>query len=434
MSIEGEKDVVGGGLTIARINNYVLENLISATAAVGSFLGGLLILLYLISVQYFPSDMDASILGMLLAAAALVGVFITTILALYFVLPGIIYRHILNKELGQKCNGAQGNAESNKLNPLTGRAIFWLLDMPSAIVYAAVVVGLLFGWGGIQWCWIIGSLVVGLVLLLCLWWKKRADFWSASNSLLQIAWSHKSEIWYFPLMAGFISFLPLFFIFVLIRNFAEVTPNESLVWGVFIEMLFIALVANHFVAQATKWWFTAITAPVLLFLLLVLTDQLGVIPQTIVRILTFGNIPNVTIFLDEQGCQIASQYLHPVSRLDSEAQPLFSVLKENKKKSEQEDAQKVACRLVSATLNWRIGNEYLVDIKNAQLHRLFDEPISGKANEGKKNILVYGDKTAAVGNEGTLVQLTPKPAHGFTVPSTHVLSWSVAEQQKTVSK
>lgn len=427
MGGEGEKDVIGAGPTIARINNYVLENLISVTTAVGSFLGGLLILFYFVSVQYFPSDMDVSILGMLLAAAALVGIFITTILALYFVLPGIFYRHILYKELVQKGNSAQGNAESNKLNPLTDRAIFWLLDMPSIVVYAVVVVWLLLGWGGIQWRWVIGGICVGLVSLLFLWWKKKADYWSASKSVLQRVWSDKSDIWYFPIVVGGISFLPLFFIFLLIAKYAEVTPDESLVWGVFIEMILIALLANHFVAGANKWWFTAIAAPVLLFLLFALTEQLGAIPQMVVRILTFGNIPNATLFLDEQGCQIASQYLQPVSRLDNEAQPLSSVVEESKKKSEKEGSQNVECRLVSVTLNWRIGNEYLVDIKNAQLHRLFDETTSEKANENKKNNLVTGDKAAAV-------RLMPKPAHGFTIASAHVLSWSMAEQKTPVTK
>ena len=103
-----------------------MGNLISVIATLGTFLGGLIILFYLMGESYFPSDVNASTIGLVLAAA-LVGIVLTSLFGLYLITAGYIYKHILANVFKE---------DSIKL--LSNRAIFWLLDVPAVAVAATL--------------------------------------------------------------------------------------------------------------------------------------------------------------------------------------------------------------------------------------------------------------------------------------------------------
>jgi MFS family permease len=404
-----------------QLKNYVMSNLISVITAAGSILGGLLILFYLVSIQYFPSDMNVSMVGLLLAGAAITGIFLTPLLALYFVLPGVFYRHILNA----KSKSSQEIEETAQINLLSNRAIIWLVDVPSLIVFVIAIVVVLFKPNGFKWIGLLAALPFFILLLYGKFFEEKKKILPQFIDMLNRVKLIKWKLAYF-FVSGLMAFIPWFFILLLIANYAGVEADEDLVWFVFVEMCMIAILANHIVASIKDWWVLAIVAPVVLFLLLALTQQTTLISKVVIRTLALGNIPNVTLVLDLEGCRIASQYVRSAQEPDTKTQPRAFPMNENKSNSDKEGLQQVICRLSLVNLKWRIGSEYFVDATNATLYPVEDN--------SDKTIKKKQGKQIAMANSAVFDQLPPLATQSFTIPSAHVLSWSVAEHKKSVTQ
>lgn len=437
------KEVASGQTSvIALLNNYVLSNPITVITAAGSLIGGLLILFYLISIQYFPSNMDVSTVGFLLAGSAITGTFMTFLFALYLVLPGIFYRHVLNDQAptglvqapADQVQADQVQAPTKQLNMLTGRAIFWFLDVPSFIVHILFIT-FLFGWNGIQREVVIAAIIICLLSFGGSWYRKSPDFWRPSKMAINSVVTFKASVLSSFFASGFIALLPWLIIWALVSQYAQAISDINFLWAAFLVMSIIAIGANHLIAGAKEWWLLPIIASFLLFLLLAITEQFSLIPKAVVRTLAFGNMPNVTLMLDEQGCQIASQYVLAPQDFVASIKPVLPASKETKNNSDKKDESSIVCRLALVNLKWRIGNEYFIDASHAQLYSLSNNNPTGNGIKTKKKELQRQIKPQVPVNKDVVsVKLPPLSTSGFTMSSAHVLSWSMAEQQKLATQ
>ena len=491
MSENNKKADAAGEASVAiLLKNHVVSNPISVITAVGSLVGGLLILIYLVSIQYFPSDMDVSTIGFLLAGSAITGTFLTIFFALYLVLPGLVYRHVLNdasqekSESGQRqpdiSSAASGDGqqqpEVGKPNLLSQSSVIWLLDIPFAVIFVLAIILFIFGWNGVQW-WIfflgasplcfflvrlffinskiysevsrlykdcmqligkcIGS-IVSKVMPLCLAriTKHLIDTVTKAIPLDLTRVTKQSigkSIGYF--VASLVTaFIPWLLILLLISQYAKESSDEESVWFAFFVMGLCVIFVNHWVVIAKKWWFLAIAAPAILLVFFAMTQQISLVPKVVVRTLAFGNMPNVTLMLDKQGCQIASQYVRAPKDLADIIQPTSHFSKDGKKNQDEKDESSMVCRLSLVNLKWRIGNEYFVDATDAKLF-----PVIGKKSADDDKKIKSGNslkqvEQVSVGPQSVSVELPLLPASGFTISSTHVLSWSMAEQKKPVTQ
>ncbi len=406
---------------------YATSNVISVLSAVGSFLGGIIILLYLMEENYFPSDINLSSIGLLFPAAALVGIIFTALFAMYFVLPGYIYRNVLADLL-----------KKDPIQLLENHVIFLLLDLPAVVVTVFLVIWAISGATVISWlgkaaCTIVLLALTAIITITLM--KKMKGKWNnfkdAFNSLTRFL------IDFFPrvirslfihslfvfIISSLMACIPWVLLSIFAKEFSQdgATEQEFLVAvGILVVLI---ILANHLIALPKKWWLLFIVAPVLLILILAFTHQFAFIPRIVVHALSLGDIRNATLQLDEQGCQIAMQY--------SSASLEF-------KKSKP-----TLCTLAPVRIVWRIGNEYWISLNeviNSQ-----DTATQAKAATPTSLSFAVEDKVQcpkiATENlsscKGEAVDVNKLKSESllfesnskFSLPASHVLSWAVKPSQ-----
>lgn len=431
---------VDNAKAIDRFMSYVESNSIALFAIVGSLVGGLVLLFYFGHVSYFPADISMSNVGLLLAAAAMTGMFITILLALYFIIPGFVYRHIFDEKFMDHKHDWMGNRE-----------LLFLLDFPFIIAIVFVIIVFI---AQLNDHFIF--LLLAILFPLCVQlggfpnqdekgslreqfvdWPSRIKFPSFKYERL---WDFiKGVIGAF--FVGAIALIPWIFASLLAVKYEQDVGKESDVWIVFSLIALVIIAANHIVASAKKWWFPFVVAPASLFLMLVISGQISLIPQMVVRLLALGNIPNVTLLLDEQGCQIASQYALLAQVDDAKTIAVHTSTKVSSMDLKKEANQKTTvCSLSSVNLLWRIGNEYFIDANQAQLRLPLVDKKESDSSKNFKNkpkhqdnaILVPKNNAVAAGGGKATYQLQMLKSK-FTIPSAHVLSWTVVDIKKTVA-
>lgn len=421
-----------------QLKNYVVSNLISVVTAVGSFIGGMVILIYFGSIQYFPPELDLSSISLLLAAAAVTGLLLTLLLALYFVIPGYFYRHMLHEQW-----------RSLQSVTLSGRAIFWLLDVPTIVAIWLVTMVAIFQPNNtaqlLNWSFL---LIVLILLGFGVFIKTIKGIKPIKDIALDAFQQFKRKKWesvkttavaaFSIVVSGGVASIPLLFTLVLVARYEQSVHDENLVWLAFVEMSLFAIFANHLIAGSKKLWVLFAVAPLVLFAMLGVTQQWSLIPEMVVRAFALGNTPNVTLRLDEQGCQIAGKYAYLIQEVPKDFS--ISAGKNGNITDSKNQKNSVTCLLSSATLLWRIGNEYFVEAEQIQ----YQAP---RVNQGKKTAgkqpkqkqQQQQDKQSSSGNDKKIAedeliaqsQSQSMSKSRFTIPSIHVLSWTVIGQKKS---
>jgi hypothetical protein len=177
--------------------------------------------------------------------------------------------------------------------------------------------------------------------------------------------------------------------------------------------------ANWAIVSAKQWWIWLLGAVALVFFIITMSGQWSLIPRGVVRALSIGDIRNVTLQLDAQGCEIASRYTSNDASFDS------------KKSMEM-------CNLFPVTIAWRIGNEYWIKSQaesvatpKATKPSRLSFVLVDKEDKAECSINVHVSKSkvcksvASKADEPKSVTLDLKPDSKFSLPASHVLSWSM---------
>lgn len=404
---------------IERLYDYAMGNLISVISAVGIFWGGLIILIYLMGESYFPADLDASSIGLLLAAAALVGIVLALLFGLYFILPGYIYRHILADEY-----------KEDSIELLSNRAIILLLDVPAIAVVAIFLIWLMTESATSVFLLLIFDFPV-LVLLAAIYAyqctnnieRNRWEYIKVQFNALRASKFEWKKAHVVAVVSVILSAFPWLLILLLAIGYSRNGADDPKVWTAIIVMSIVVVVSNHVIARVEKLWALFIVPFAVLFIVFVLTQQINLIPRMVVHALTIGDIRNATLQLDEQGCQITMQYAS-----------LISDVTKNVPYKKTKYKKPTVCTLSSTTIAWRIGNEYLIDatnetdLKNTTTSELFFEV--EEKDKQSETVQIQpaspSDKCKPVAVEDTEIESTfPRYTLNskFTLPASHVLSW-----------
>jgi hypothetical protein len=406
---------------IGRLYDYAMGNLISVISIFWTSLGGLTILIYLIGESYFPPDINASSIGLLLAAAALIGILLTIIFGLYFILPGFIYRHIL-----------ADNFKEDSIKLLSDRAIGLLLDVPAVAVAAIFLFYLKIDTKSTLSFF---SLLIFIFLVLVSVLFATACAYPRTNSIEK---ENRCKWWkaYFVVgVSAILAAIPWLLILQLAIGYSRNGADDFHVLFAIAGMSVVVVISNHVIARVEKMRVILIVSFAVLFVALILTRQINLIPRMVVHVLTIGDIRNAALQLDEQGCQIAMQYSSLIPDVEKNAP--------TKKKKHEKPA---VCTLSSTTIAWRIGNEYLIDAtettdknnkiikselgfevagKNQKAECVQSKPVS--LQNKCKSPIVEDTET-----EPTFLRFTLNSK--FTLPASHVLSWEAKKAEVAVMK
>ena len=403
-----------------RLYDYAMNNIISVISAFVTFFGGLIVLIYLIGEHYYPADFNVSFIGLLFAAAALGGILLTIIFGLYFILPGFIYRHILADEFKE---------DSFKL--LSDRAIVFFLDVPAVAVAAICLLYLKIDTKSTLSYLLL--LILVIIILVSVLFATACEY--SRMSIIEKEYKPKWRMIFAVVLVSLIlAAIPWIFILLLAIGYGRNGADDSNVWIAIIGMSFVVVLANHVIARVEKLRLLLIVPFGALFIILVYTQQINLIPRMVVHALTIGDIRNATLQLDEQGCQITMQYASIIPDATKNAPT-------QKKKHEKP----TVCTLSSTTIAWRIGNEYLIDAtdeadkknntkselgfevagKDKKAECVQNKPVSPK-NECKSPIV---EDTEI---EPTFSRFTLNSK--FTLPASHVLSWEAKKVEAAVTK
>jgi len=300
---------------------YVMSNMLSVMWTIVLIVGTLSFLLYSWGIGYLPTSLSIETATPLLAAISVIGIFVTFVLSVILVMPGLIANIILD-----------GAVKSAKLK------------------------------------------------------------------------------YFFVALATICLFLfPLLVVFVLASKYEETVGASDVVIRVGGALVFLVAV-NVMIAKTNSRGFLVfgfILAPLISWcLLLVLFKQWDAVTQTTMQRYKFGQMKNVTLLLDYQGVQIARQYINPVSLSELAASSVTSAERMSKVKVEKKTDKlylSEGCLFRPITILSRLGNEYYIEVNLQEKKKDVDE--EQKMNEENR----------------------------FVIPSSHVLSWRMRQEDKGVS-
>lgn len=363
---------------VTPFKKYITENILMVLWNGVLAFGGLLFLIYFWKIQYFP-NLDMSSAVAFLAAAAITGLGLSVLLAFMLVFPGWFHREILSDIDRPLFVDAAREYRRGLLfftAPMAlGTAVFWSIWKECDWYLPAVL---------------IGAYVV-LVIVCEVGLKGIADL-SAIKKLKLLLVSTINGLM-FVVTSWFV-------VLILALQYERNLPEaDRAVWEVFAAMTVIAIFVNALIARSGNWlwWFTPAMSIFCLGLLLILSQQLTMIPSFAIRLLKLGDF-SADLILDQQGNQIASQFIKPDA---TSALTADSAQSKGNKDAVKESPSSDDCVVRSIKILSRAGAEYYLEVQ-----------VPGKASQDTE----------------PKEKLSPK--NRFIIPASHVLSWEAIEKGK----
>lgn len=362
-----------------QLRRYVMSNLLSVLWTVILGVGGFFFLTYFWSIQYFPSDFDLNSMAALLAAIAVTGVGWVVLFAALIVFPALLY-------LVFHSNGGR----SNKTN-------YWELALLLVLPIVITIQIIFFRFeGGLEWKvpFLISLIVTSIAWLIGIWNKGRIGAKDVLDNFIKCATDLGQSV-----LVGVVALMPLLVIFGLVSGFERNNPNqEGLKWAILCEVVILMIISNVLIAalhnRFRSMMFIAFGA---LFILVVVTQQWKIFSGMSVSFLKLGNIRNVNLILDKQGCQIAQQ----IEVIPESSVAGISALTSGRAKlspdKPDKDSSSDTCVFECVDIKSRIGQEYYLEVNP-------DDRNCAKRQLSQRNV----DR-----------------AIQFVIPSSHVLSWSI---------
>lgn len=314
----------------------MLENLKSifntTTYAASAFMGGMLLLIYFVHIDYLP-DPDVAALVYLLLAAAVMGAFLIGFIAIANVLPAMIWNAAI---LGKK------EFENFQFGSEKSRSLLFWFGLPFIPTLIAFTLALLFEW----------EFTDSLAIFLCgfavsLAWlyyglrRHGIKDWKVEGRYL-IAWS-----------GSWITFVaPFLFVLIFVRQgfaTADTDLERVFAWVYLIGLLFLVSSGNVIALQHDKWMLrnlsekwrravrTSAVAVILLFIVSFATKAWWVVPQMVMRVYGLGGDMKVRLVFNKEGQDTLRALKIPMDCADTSA-----------------------CRIDTLLLRSRLGSRYVL--------------------------------------------------------------------------
>lgn len=344
---------------------------ISTIWLIGLSIGGIFFLLYFWWINYFP-EIDLTSATSFLVAMAITGTGLVIVLAFYLIFPGLYWREIVCQEAALK--PLLWDDKEDK--PALFNAFFLFICPPAATVFSFAF----------PICWPIAISVNMLV-----------TFYLFINFHCK-SFKEKLLLYIYVVLNTFVFFVPVFLAFL----FNSGIPTEEFNSTIFITLTTI-FAANYFVVVARlkelKWRSYSVFAVIVLLAVSVGTQKTFLIPQIIVKKFKFGNI-DARLVLDEQGCAIAKSY---------NLNPEISVFRSSS--------------ISNSTIGATTKTTSITNDKSVGIETCLISNIKIKSKIGKEFYLQASGVPEQNGN-----QISESDITNFSIPSEHVLSWSIIEK------
>jgi hypothetical protein len=400
----------------AQLSQYVVSNLAASVVTAWSvflFAGGLIFLVYFWSIGFMP-EMDAKTLVTLLAVAALTGGCLFLMMSVYMVAPGYYWVHV-----------------TRHISPL--KSPLWFFWPMALVILSFVLSNVLIQ----KWWWWVVPLLVTLIAPLPFLFPLRAVLETLNfkhkphenpvdtnlyirsyrislsppkspERLKRLGKSRSRQKWREVLgfYAGFILsilfFTPVFLIMnILVGTAPDLSKNKTSAIATFLSIMLDILLVNVFIIRRLSAKQSNLKAilqclivgGITLFMVLLILQSLPVIPKSVMHIYKFGNLPNVSLVLDEIGCSLVQH--HGVKVTPSTPNPTTATTPSPTTATTPSPTTATTpspktCSLSKVTIHSRLGSPYYLEASR---------------------------------NENTSVC--------FTIPAQNVLSWAI-DVSKTV--
>jgi hypothetical protein len=307
----------------AKLEDYFLSNVMKTVWSGFLFVGGLIFFRYFFSIGFMPElDLQAS-LTLLAACTLLAGIIFMSIIGLSL-LPALWWKSIGDNE---QLKALWYNGEQFAL----ARAILWV-GLPFIGLAGGFICLDFFKW------WGIAPLAVSLFMpsVVIIFREKMSG-----NIPCILRWTvARTLFWRFLLSA--LAFFLLFSSVYLPFRAALALDTDTLIYFLVFSILIVVLNTFMSTAPIQPGWQrrSLIILPLLFIYFIIVYDWL---PNLVIRHYKFGNLPNVSLVLNEVGCAIAQHQgakiipYSPDSKLNAPSNPK-------------------TCSLLNVTIHSRLGN------------------------------------------------------------------------------
>lgn len=324
---------------IGRVNSwgkYFQENTLKIALSLMLFLGGLLVLIYFVQIEFLP-EIDIANATTLLVSVALVGLLSVLALAVVFIAPGMILHHLLEEGFfkslapNSKVWSVESIVDSKELTALAEtkskqipysihRSLRNYSIMASGVAALLQILVLRFfdtleGWGiGNPYsCFFIGAIVLFFCALVILYrGRTRSAVETTPDITIKMSWMKRAINGEFFSVES-ISFTGLLGLWIIVGAgpllpFAAAYNGPDGFWGWFLlgAWLFWIGIANSIWGcdrQGIKWWLVCAIALFSLYVLVIMTSNPSFVSTSALRKLGLGGLNGVTLVISKQACQ-----------------------------------------------------------------------------------------------------------------------------------
>jgi hypothetical protein len=357
----------------AAAEEYVKSHLVILAWNAFLLFGGLIFLLYFVSVRYLP-DLNLKDSAFLLAVAAVTGFFFVGVMSTGLIFPGVIWSSLVESRSFRALWPGDQTKRMRRAALFLGAPLMTLGAVFSLSLHVREKDWYLFTLGSIP-----AIFLFGLLLAAPLFYVRRRKLirraWrlgvaESSRKSLLISLRQSFNYWLLYFLSCLFFFVPFVILYLVARRVAF----ENLWQRVVMLALLLAFVVLFNVLAAVvpkgrnQIFWRALLGIVALFLLLIVCAAFSSISATVMRLYGLGNIPDVSIIVNKDGCTTFRQIgLTPVCEIND------------------------TCRFDGLDIVSRLGNSYYLVGTDPQGHKTW-----------------------------------------FTVPSTFVISWGIKSVKDAV--
>jgi hypothetical protein len=330
MNQSGNQPVVGNGAGnsaahgyLKRLVDYAVDSPAKTLSLTVLTYGGVLLLVYFARISFLP-DVNLEAVTSVLYAVALVGLLLAGYTATTLVMPGLL--------LGS-------NLDDGSLTKVQ----VGLVASVVAVVWIGLVLGLFSDLG--EWFWI-GCAVMALLALLAAAWRYRHGWSVDKGSAKQWSWAAAMAVVCSALMA-----LPIVLVSVLGMH-GDLAHSDD--WKAAVILIFAAIVIAMTawlvgtMESSKRWKFAMLLAPLMLFVVSMITGSFSAISVIAVNKLGLGEQHFVRAVVSGKTCKVVNQALGQ-NVCDPQA---------------EDDAPTAIC---PAVLRSRIGSQVLLEFSGIKL-------------------------------------------------------------------
>jgi hypothetical protein len=338
-----------------KIQDYILNNLITTIWSILLSIGGIVMIFYYTSIEYLPLF---DIQSFLIVVVSIAFLFLTITSSIIFlnIVPSLSWYELFLKE-------SKVNRILEKNNDISLKKIFIWYSLPSSILTSLILISILNNFF-IKYLFLLPLLLYFLYISYCYKHinKLNLDFKNFFSELLKLQIAN--------IVSSFTLIFPIYLIFLLAltNNKSEELTNTIftiILIGIIIFFNTVNITLSKKINAKSRIIISLTLGFSFLFFLLITFNKTTLIPLKIMEILKVGNFTPAETLFKKEGCDILRSY--------------------NITLDKDKDKDKEICSVQNIKILSRIGTESYLELNNQKISIPSDYITSWKMNKDDKN-------------------------------------------------